>query len=105
MAVAARLHFEEPPRLSTPLQLSDEEMQAVLAAVAPIAFGERDRFLRELADELAQYPRGEIGVGLVHRLARQLQRGFVLQARKETETGSGVPKYSRTAQREARAGR
>lgn len=74
-----------------PMQLSDEEMQAVLAAARPIAFGERDRFLRELAAELGQYPHSEIGVGLVHRLARQVQRDFVIEARGEAEHGRGVP--------------
>jgi hypothetical protein len=88
-----------------PLQLNDEEMQAVLAAAAPIAFGERDRFLRELADELAQHSKFEIGPGLVHRLAGQLQRTFTIQARKETETGSGVPRHSRSPRGEASAGR
>ena len=68
--------------MSTPLQLSDEEMQAVLAAAAPIALGERDRFLRELADELVQHSKSKIGPGLVHRVARQVQCGFVLEARR-----------------------
>ena len=86
-----------------PLQLNNEEMQAVLAAAAPIAFGERDRFLRELADELAQHSKIRDRTGLVHRLAGQLQRGFTIQARKEAESGAGVPRHSRP--REATAGR
>jgi len=70
----------------TPLSLSDDEYSAVQAAAAPIHPHQRDDFLRSLAAELERYP--VIGPGLVHRLAADLQRRFVVAARKETETGA-----------------
>ena len=88
-----------------PLSLSVEEMDSVLTAARPIALGERDHFLRELAAELAQYAPSEIGPGLIHRLAADLQRRFTVVARREAETGSGTPRHSRTTQREAQPAR
>jgi hypothetical protein len=79
-------HMSEVP------SLSDDEYVAVLAAAGPIHPHQRDDFLRSLAAELERYP--VIGPGLVHRLAADLQRRFVVAARKETETGA-TPRYSR----------
>jgi hypothetical protein len=87
------------------MQLNDEEMQAVMAAAAPIAFGERNRFLRELAAELAQYTRSEIGPGLVHRAAAVVQRGFVLEARREVSLAISGGNHSRSPRGAARAAR
>jgi hypothetical protein len=39
-----------------PLTLSDEQMQAVRAASASLRLAARDRFLQDLACELARYP-------------------------------------------------
>jgi hypothetical protein len=89
--------------MSTPLQLTTDEMDLVLALASPIAYRQRDEFLRQVAEALASWP--ERGPGTTHRIARQVQRGFVLEARREAETGAGVPTHSRSAQREARAGR
>jgi hypothetical protein len=69
--------------MPTPMQLSDEEMSAVMAAAAPIHPLQRDDFLRSLAAELAQHH--TIGPGLVHRLAADLQRRFTVTARAEAE--------------------
>ena len=57
------------------IALSDDELSAVMDAGRPIPPPDRDLFLQALADELAQHP-GEVGAGLIHRIARDLQRRF-----------------------------
>jgi hypothetical protein len=54
-----------------PLSLSDEELAAVMDAAAPIPGHARNRFLQDLAAEVAQH--SEIGPGLIGRLAREMQ--------------------------------
>jgi hypothetical protein len=66
--------------------LNDDEYAAVQAAARPIHPLQRDDFLRSLAAELAQHP--VIGPGLVHRLAADLQRRFMVEARAETSLAS-----------------
>jgi hypothetical protein len=89
--------------MTTPLQLSQEEMDLVLALAAPIVHQQRNEFLRAVAEALAAWP--DRGPGSTHRIARQVQRGFTIEARRETETGSGVPRHSRLPRGEASAGR
>jgi hypothetical protein len=62
-----------------PLALSDDLYAVVQAAAAPIAPAERAQFLQELAAELERHP--EIGPGLVHRAAAQLQKKYTVEAR------------------------
>jgi hypothetical protein len=62
-----------------PLSHSDDEYNAVQAAAAPIHPLQRGAFLEALAKELERHP--VVGTGLVHRLAADLQRQFVVQAR------------------------
>jgi hypothetical protein len=81
-------------RPNMPLALTDDELSAVQRATAPIHPGQRDAFLKALASELEQHP--IVGPGLVHRLAAELQRRFVVEAR--TETGLAAPR-----ERQARA--
>jgi hypothetical protein len=60
-----------------PLHLNDEEMTVLLSLAGPIDQQRRPQFLQEVAQELeAKRQAGEIGEGLVHRLARQIQRRF-----------------------------
>jgi hypothetical protein len=60
-----------------PLQLNDDEMSVLLSLAGPIDQQRRPQFLQEVAAELeAKRQAGEIGEGLVHRLARQIQRRF-----------------------------
>jgi hypothetical protein len=66
----------QPP----PLSLSDEEYTTVMRAAEPIHPAERGLFLLALAEGLARHP--VIGEGLVHRLAAELQRRFVVQTRR-----------------------
>jgi hypothetical protein len=89
--------------MTTPLQLTTEEMDVVLALASPIAYRQRDEFLRQVAEALSSWP--ERGPGTTHRIARQVQREFVIEARREAETGLGVPKHSRSPRGEARAAR
>ena len=68
-----------------PLSLTDDEMNAVQAAAAPVHPQQRDAFLRALADELGRH--ATIGPGLVFRCAAELQRRFVVAAHTETSYG------------------
>jgi hypothetical protein len=69
-----------------PLSLSDDEFAAVQAAAAPIHPLQRDAFLKALAVELEKYP--VVGPGLVHRLAGDLQRRFVIAPERETSAAA-----------------
>jgi hypothetical protein len=85
-----------------PLSLSDDEYAAVMQAAAPIVPSDRGLFLESLAEALARHP--IVGPGLVHRLAADLQRKFVVQARTETSTPFVGGKHRRPTSGEARAG-
>ena len=64
----------EPP---TPLQLSDDEMSVLMSLAGPIDQRLRAQFLQEVAQELeAKRQAGEVGQGLVHRMARTIQRKY-----------------------------
>jgi hypothetical protein len=62
-----------------PLALSDAELDAILSLAAPIALHERDLYLLSLGAELAGHP--VPGVGLVSRIAGDLQQKFSTPAR------------------------
>jgi hypothetical protein len=63
--------------MPTPLQLNDSEMSLLLSLSAPLDQQRRPQFLEEVAQQLeAKRQAGEIGEGLVHRLARDLQRKY-----------------------------
>ena len=55
-----------------PLRLSDNELDAIMAAARPIAPDRRDAFVQEVANSLARC--GELGPGVVHRVVAQAQR-------------------------------
>lgn len=62
-----------------PLSLSTEELDLLLALAAPIDHRQREQFLQEVAQELeAAAERTGIGPGpgVVHRVARTVQRRF-----------------------------
>jgi hypothetical protein len=66
------------------LQLSDDEMDVLLALAAPIAFGRRAEFLQAVAVAVEQAGVGSgVGVGLMHRVAREVQGRFVLEAQRD----------------------
>jgi hypothetical protein len=54
------------------LALSDDELQIVMSAAAPIRPHARDAFLRDVAAELAKFE--EIGPGIIGRVAAKIQR-------------------------------
>ena len=56
------------------IALTDDELSAVMDAARPIPPASRDAFLHALAAELAQHP--VIGEGLIHRVARDVQRKY-----------------------------
>jgi hypothetical protein len=57
-----------------PIRLSDSELDAVMAAARPIAIERRDAFLQQVASSLQRC--GELGPGVVYRVAAQVQREF-----------------------------
>jgi hypothetical protein len=57
-----------------PIALTDAELALVNDVARPLRPQDRDAFMRALADELSRHP--SIGPGLVHRIARDLQRTF-----------------------------
>jgi hypothetical protein len=60
-----------------PLQLNDDEMSVLMSLAGPIEQQRRPQFLQEVAAELeAKRQAGELGDGLVHRLARTIQRKY-----------------------------
>jgi hypothetical protein len=61
-------------RPSSPIRLTDSELDAVMAAARPIAVHRRDEFLQEVASELQRC--GEIGPGVVFKICRETQRRF-----------------------------
>ena len=77
------------------LSLSDAEYVVVQAAAAPIHPLQRGEFLQALATELEKHP--VVGPGLVHRVAAELQRRYVVEAR--TEAGTGPPRVRYVAAR------
>lgn len=64
--------------MQTPLQLNDEELRQLLELAEPVAYGQRRAFLAAVASELAACP--QPGQGAKSRIARDVQRRFVLQA-------------------------
>ena len=76
-----------------PLSLNDDEYAAVQAAAAPIYPLQRGAFLQALAKELELHP--IVGPGLVHRLAADLQRRYVIAPERET---SAEPRHLRARQ-------
>jgi hypothetical protein len=57
-----------------PIKLSDDELNAVLAAAGPLPVEMRDAFLHAVARALSG--RDVVGPGTVHQVCRELQRQF-----------------------------
>jgi hypothetical protein len=79
MASSCRAPIRSRPPMPTPLQLSDEEMDLLLARAAPIDQRLRPEFLAAVAAELeaasAQTGVGP-GLGVLHRVERVVQRKY-----------------------------
>jgi hypothetical protein len=63
-----------------PLALSDQELAILRELAEPIAWGQRQAFLQAVAAEI-ECAGGGVGVGLVHRVGRAVQRSFTVQSR------------------------
>jgi hypothetical protein len=59
------------------LSFTDEELDAVMALASALPQPVRDGFLEIVAGKLAAYPPLVRGPGLVHRVAAEVQRGFL----------------------------
>ena len=57
------------------LALNDEELAALMDGARPLPPQDRDKFLRDVAAELAKHPE-ELGLDVVHRLVRDVQRKY-----------------------------
>jgi hypothetical protein len=58
----------------SPIRLSDDELDAVMRAAAPLSVERRDAFLQQVAAALSRC--GEIGPGVVHRICAEVQRAY-----------------------------
>jgi hypothetical protein len=68
------------------LSLNDDEYQAVMQAAGPVHPTQRSAFLRALAKELELHP--IVGPGLVHRLAADIQRRYVIAPERQTSAAA-----------------
>jgi hypothetical protein len=58
--------------MTIPIHLSDQQMDAVLAASHPLPPDRRSAFLEDVANEISRHP--ILGDGLLHRLIMQIQK-------------------------------
>jgi hypothetical protein len=70
----------------SPLSFTDEEMKSLTVLAAALPRAARDSFLQMVAGRLSAFPPETRGPGLVHRIAAEVQRGFV-------NVGGGGGKY------------
>jgi hypothetical protein len=63
-----------------PLSLSDEELSLLRSLASPVAYGRRREFLQEVAAASEAYP--QRGPGVTHRIAAQVQRGYILTSQR-----------------------
>jgi len=84
-----------------PLRFSNEEMESITALASALPPATRGEFLQLVAAKLSEHPAEVRGVGLVHRLAAEVQRDFLrggLLAVGVARSG----KYGRSPRRERR---
>jgi len=60
--------------MSTPICLTDSELEAIMSAAKPLQPADRDRFLRAVAEAITALP--EVGPGSIHRAIAELQRQY-----------------------------
>ena len=56
------------------IALTDDELNIVMAAARPLPVRSREGFLLDVAAVLTSYPAEQRGVGVVYRVAREMQR-------------------------------
>ena len=59
--------------MSTPIALSDSELDIIMHAAAPLQPQDRDGFLQAVAKRLAEMPE-QRGDGVVYQIVREVQR-------------------------------
>jgi len=64
----------EPPTMSRPIALSDDELSAIINAAKPLHPVQRDLFLRAVAEAITALPM--VGPGSIHRAIVELQKRF-----------------------------
>jgi hypothetical protein len=80
-----------------PLRLTDDELDIIMRAAAPLDGGRRDAFLQAVASALMRHE-GEMGVGIVYKTCAEIQRRHYDAP---FGTDNGASKWSR---RQRRAG-
>ena len=78
--------------MPVPLTLSAPELDAIFRLAAPVAAHERDLYLINLGAALAVYP--VVGLGLVSRVAGELQGSFSVEARIKASDSSVARHFS-----------
>jgi hypothetical protein len=68
------------------LELNDEELALLQMLAEPVAYGQRAQFLREVAAALETCQQTVPGV--IHRVAAQIQREFVVTSQRVSERES-----------------
>ena len=76
------------PQPTTPLRLTDDQLNAIMRAAEPLVRADRGPFLEAVAGELQGQ---EIGDGLVARVCARLQRLWLMPR----TTAHGVSKWQR----------
>ena len=82
-----------------PLSLSDEELSLLRTLAEPVAYGRRREFLQEVAAELANCP--QPGPGATHRVARDVQRRYVLTSQRVAPERESSPEPRQLRERQA----
>jgi hypothetical protein len=79
--------------MSTPLQLNDEELRQLLELAEPVAYGQRREFLQAVAAALANCE--QPGPRSTYRVARDVQRRYVLTSQRLAPEPDGASKQAR----------
>ena len=83
-----------------PVSFTDEELNAITALASALPRHVRAEFLQRIASKLSEHP--VRGVGLVHRLAAEVQQNFLRGGVIAVGVGAKSGKYGRSPRRERR---
>jgi len=78
-----------------PLNISDDELAAIMNAAQPLPLESRDGFLQAVAARLGQCT--DVGPGLVHRVCADEQKRFFDPP--DLARSAGTPKWARLGRR------
>jgi hypothetical protein len=74
-----------------PLSLSDKELSLLRSLAEPLAYGQRRAFLQAVALELANCT--QPGPGVTYRVARDVQRRYVLTSQRVAPERESAPQF------------